>query len=204
MSKFSFFNIFGKKTTLTNICPNNPSMKLKFQNNPELNDLPINSFQVNHDKIREGIYSSRTDYFGDYEILTIDIRVRIPNSNNYLTTTEAHTIEHFGATYFRKYSELLKNNILYFGPMGCRTGFYLVLIFDTKSKVDEDIGWCDIRDEIINMFRWILDYKGRIPGSKRKECGNFRDLDKKSAKKIAKNFIRLYEEDKLGSLLYYC
>ena len=147
----------------------------------------IASFTVNHDKLKKGMYISRVD--GD--VITYDIRMKKPNGGDYLGNGELHTFEHLFATYARnsKYSD----SVIYVGPMGCRTGFYL-LLRDTVSKADA------IR-LVKESFAFIRDFEGEIPGSRREECGNYKEHDFAGAKKTAADMLTVLEnwtEDKLG------
>ena len=131
----------------------------------------IASFTVNHDLLEKGMYISRID--GD--VVTYDIRMKKPNAGDYLSMNAAHTIEHLFATYVRnsEYSE----KIVYVGPMGCRTGFYL-LTRDTLSHT-QAIGL------VVRSMAFIRDFEGEIPGNTRVECGNYIDHDLEGAKKLA-------------------
>ena len=131
----------------------------------------IKSFEVDHDKIVPGIYISRID--GD--ILTLDLRTRKPNCDEYMDSTTMHTVEHLFATYIRN-SEI-GEKVIYFGPMGCRSGFYLLLR-------DSDI--CEAVKYIKAVLKKILSHEGEVFGASRKECGNYRDLDLSAAKKECK------------------
>lgn len=147
----------------------------------------IASFTVNHDKLKKGMYISRVD--GD--VVTYDIRMKKPNGGDYLGNGELHTFEHLFATYARnsEYSD----SVIYVGPMGCRTGFYL-LLRDTVSKADA------IR-LVKESFAFIRDFEGEIPGSRREECGNYKEHDLVGAKKTAADMLTVLEnwtEDKLG------
>ena len=122
----------------------------------------ITSFNIDHDKLEPGIYVSRID--GD--ITTYDLRTRKPNNGEYMDTTTAHTVEHMFATFVRN-SEI-KDDVIYFGPMGCRTGFYLLIRNADNAKV------LGITKRILAD---ILAYDGPVFGASQKECGNFRDLD---------------------------
>jgi len=127
----------------------------------------ITSFTVDHDLLAEGIYVSRID--GD--ITTYDMRTRIPNGGDFMDTTTAHTVEHMFATFVRN-SEI-KDDVIYFGPMGCRTGFYLLVRNADNAKVLE------ITKKILAD---IIAYEGEVFGNTRKECGNYLDLDLAKAK----------------------
>ena len=147
----------------------------------------IASFTVDHDKIGKGIFISRID--GD--IVTYDIRMKIPNGGDYLPVAAAHTIEHLFATYARNSD--IKDNIIYVGPMGCRTGFYL-LVRDTVSNT-EAIGL------IKDTMKFISEFEGEIPGTSRKECGNYLEHDLELAKKIAADMndaLKDWNEEKLA------
>lgn len=139
----------------------------------------IASFTVNHDKLKKGIYVSRID--GD--VVTYDIRMKLPNGGDYLNNGAMHTFEHLFATYARnsEYSD----SVIYVGPMGCRTGFYL-LMRDTVAK-----------NEVINLvqeaFAFIADFEGVIPGSKKEECGNYLDHDLNGAKEAAEEMVKVLE-----------
>ena len=129
----------------------------------------IASFKINHDTLTKGMYISRID--GD--IVTYDIRMKLPNNGDFLTTGAAHTFEHLFATYARntKYSD----NIIYVGPMGCRTGFYFL--------VRDKISHAEALKTVIESFDFIKNFEGKIPGSNKEECGNYLEHDLESAKK---------------------
>lgn len=142
----------------------------------------IESFQVNHLNLKRGIYVSRKDVIGGYVITTFDIRMKEPNKEPVLNTAEIHAIEHLGATFLRnhfKYNELT----VYFGPMGCRTGFYVLFKGDLKSE--------DVVEIIKEMFIFIKDYEGEIPGADPRSCGNYLDMNMPMAKYEAEKY---YEE----------
>lgn len=134
----------------------------------------ITSFTVDHNKLKEGIYVSRID--GD--ITTYDLRTRIPNNGEYMDTTTAHTVEHMFATFVRN-SEI-SDDVIYFGPMGCRTGFYLVV----RNADNQQI--LSITKRILND---IIEYDGPVFGASRKECGNYLDLDLEKAKTECKKYL---------------
>lgn len=143
----------------------------------------IQSFQINHDKLKPGIYVSRKDA----GITTYDLRFKVPNQT-FLSTASAHTIEHLFATYAR---DRFPDHIVYFGPMGCRTGFYLL----TAGLEDTHVITL-VQDAI----RFIMEYEGRIPGDTPMECGNYQDHDLVQAKKDASDyfsFISKYQEEDL-------
>lgn len=147
----------------------------------------IASFQVNHNILERGIYISRID--GD--ITTYDIRMKLPNKNDYLEPAAMHTIEHIVATFTRnsKYSE----NIIYFGPMGCRTGFYLL----TRSIPD-----IEAISLIYDAFSFMADFEGEIPGTTAIECGNYLEHDLAAAKAEAKNYLPVIENYTVEQLAY--
>lgn len=138
----------------------------------------IKSFQVNHDKLKKGLYISRIDD----DIVTYDIRMKEPNKGNYIETSAGHTIEHLFATYVRnnqKYSQ----NIIYVGPMGCRTGFYFIV----RDKISNQ----EVLDLLKDTFKFISEYAGEIPGATRIECGNYKEHDLIGAKKLAKEVFEI-------------
>ena len=140
----------------------------------------IASFDVDHDKIKKGIYISRID--GD--ITTYDMRTRIPNMGDYMSNITMHSVEHMFATYIRNSS--IGANVIYFGPMGCRTGFYL-LVRDTEPDV--------VANEVKNVLTLIRDHKGDMFGATRKECGNYRELDLDAAKAEAASYLEILNSD---------
>lgn len=140
----------------------------------------IASFTVNHDTLQKGIYMSRID--GD--VITYDIRMKKPNNGDYLTNGAMHTFEHLFATYAR--NSTFADSVIYVGPMGCRTGFYL-LLRDTVSRKET------LR-LVQDSFRFIADYEGEIPGSKRQECGNYLEHDLAGAKAAAQDMISVLKE----------
>lgn len=147
----------------------------------------IASFTIDHIKLEPGIYVSRKDYVGNEVITTFDIRMTSPNDEPVLNTAEVHTIEHLGATYLRNCRE--KDKVIYFGPMGCRTGFYLLLAGDRKSR--------DIVELMTEMFEFIRDYKDEVPGASPKDCGNYLDMNLGMANYVAGHYLEktLYNID---------
>lgn len=140
----------------------------------------IASFTIDHLKLLPGIYVSRKDNVGDSVVTTFDIRVTRPNFEPVMNTAEIHTIEHLAATFLRNHKEY-GSKIVYFGPMGCRTGFYLLLAGDYKSQ--------DIVELIREMFVFIRDYHDEVPGASAKDCGNYLDMNLPMANFIANKFI---------------
>ena len=140
----------------------------------------ITSFTVNHLTLLPGVYVSRRDMAGDTPITTFDIRMTRPNMEPVMNTAEIHTIEHLGATFLRNHAEW-KERVLYFGPMGCRTGFYLLLTGDYTSA--------DIVPLMTEMFAFIRDFKGDVPGAAARDCGNYLDMNLPMANYLANRFL---------------
>lgn len=148
----------------------------------------IASFTIDHMKLLPGVYVSRKDTIGSETITTFDIRITRPNFEPVMLTGEMHTIEHLGATYLRNHPVYAEKTV-YFGPMGCRTGFYLLLGGDYESK--------DILPLMIEMFEFIRDFTGEIPGAAPENCGNYSDMNLNLAKVYAKKYLDevLYQID---------
>ena len=140
----------------------------------------ITSFTIDHIRLQPGLYVSRKDQVGAETVTTFDLRLTSPNEEPVLNTAEVHTIEHLAATYLRNEPEW-KDKVLYFGPMGCRTGFYLLLAGDLGSK--------DVRKLVTDCFRFIADFQGEVPGASAKDCGNFLDMNLPMAKYLAKKHL---------------
>ncbi|MBS5215112.1 MAG: S-ribosylhomocysteine lyase [Clostridiales bacterium] len=140
----------------------------------------ITSFTIDHLKLLPGFYVSRKDRVGEQTVTTFDIRMTRPNYEPVMNTAEMHTIEHLAATYLRNHAEY-GSKILYFGPMGCRTGFYLLLNGDYTSK--------EIVPLLTSMFLFIRDYEGDVPGACAKDCGNYRDMNLPMAKYLADKYL---------------
>ena len=128
----------------------------------------IASFTVDHIKLLPGLYVSRKDKAGAETVTTFDLRLTKPNEEPVLNTAEVHTIEHLGATYLRN-EPTWKDKVLYFGPMGCRTGFYLLLAGDYSSR--------EALPLVTECFRFIRDYRDAVPGASPKDCGNYLDMN---------------------------
>lgn len=141
----------------------------------------ITSFTINHLKLLPGVYVSRKDRAGDAAVTTFDIRMTRPNFEPVMNTAEVHTIEHLGATFLRNHAEY-KDRVLYFGPMGCRTGFYLLLAGDYESK--------DIVPLMREMFTFIRGYRGEVPGASARDCGNYLDMNLPMANWLADRFLK--------------
>lgn len=137
----------------------------------------IASFTVNHDILEKGMYLSRID--GD--VVTYDIRMKKPNGGDYLTNGTLHTFEHLFATYAR--NSRFSDSVIYVGPMGCRTGFYFLL----RDSVSQE----DAIALVQESFAFLRDFEGEIPGSKRWECGNYREHDLPGAKAVAADMLQV-------------
>ena len=140
----------------------------------------IASFTVDHLRLKRGVYVYRLDNFEGVEITTFDIRMTRPNFEPVMNTAEIHTLEHLGATFLRNHKTYGKQ-IVYFGPMGCRTGFYLVMAGRYSSV--------DIVPLLKEMFTFMADFEGTVPGASAHDCGNFRDMNLPMAKYLAKRFL---------------
>lgn len=140
----------------------------------------IASFTIDHIKLQPGVYVSRRDAVGAETVTTFDLRMTSPNEEPVMNTAEVHTIEHLGATFLRNHPVYGKKTI-YFGPMGCRTGFYLLLAGDLTSK--------DIVPLMVEMFEFIRDYKDEVPGASPKDCGNYLDMNLGMANWLAKRYL---------------
>ena len=140
----------------------------------------IASFTVNHLTLLPGVYVSRKDPIGDSVITTFDLRMTRPNYEPVMNTAEMHTIEHLGATFLRNHP-VYGPRTIYFGPMGCRTGFYLLLAGDYDSA--------DIIPLMKEMFSFIASFKGEVPGASAKDCGNYLDMNLPMANFLARKFL---------------
>lgn len=132
----------------------------------------IESFTINHLTLMPGLYVSRKDSRDGVTVTTFDLRFTMPNREPVMDMPAVHTIEHLGATHLRNSARA--NDIVYFGPMGCRTGFYLLMFGDLKPE--------DVADDVIAMCDFILSYDGEVPGARPKECGNFSEQNLNTAK----------------------
>lgn len=140
----------------------------------------ITSFTIDHLKLLPGVYVSRKDNFSGSIITTFDIRMTRPNFEPVMNTADIHAIEHLGATFLRNHKEY-GDKIAYFGPMGCRTGFYLLLSGDFSSR--------DIVPLLTEMYEFIRDYEGEVPGASAKDCGNYLDISLPMAKYLAAKYL---------------
>lgn len=143
-----------------------------------MNKIP--SFTVNHLILEPGIYISRIDKITSETVTSYDLRFTRPNREPVLNTAEIHTVEHLAATYMRNHPKY-KDDIIYFGPMGCRTGFYFII---KGSHTNEDI-----YRFILETFSFIKDYVGEIPGATPRDCGNYLDQNLGMAKYISKRYV---------------
>lgn len=141
----------------------------------------IASFTINHLNLLPGIYVSRKDKFGDTVLTTFDIRMTRPNYEPVMNTAEIHAIEHLGATFLRNHKGFADKTV-YFGPMGCRTGFYLILSGDYESK--------DIVSLVTELYQFVADFEGDIPGASARDCGNYIDMNLPMAKYLANKFLK--------------
>ena len=140
----------------------------------------IASFTIDHLKLVPGVYVSRKDTIGKEIITTFDLRMTSPNDEPVMNTAEVHTIEHLAATFLRNHP-VYGDKTIYFGPMGCRTGFYLLLAGDLTSK--------EIVPLMIEMFEFIRDFKDEVPGASPKDCGNYLDMNLPIANYLAKRYL---------------
>lgn len=140
----------------------------------------ITSFTINHLKLEPGVYVSRVDHYGDTAITTFDLRMTAPNREPVMNTAEVHTIEHLGATFLRN-DETWKDRVVYFGPMGCRTGFYMLLSGELTSR--------EVAPLVTRMFEFIRDFTGEVPGAAPRDCGNYLDQNLGMAKYLAKRYL---------------
>lgn len=140
----------------------------------------ITSFTIDHLQLLPGIYVSRKDYVGESIITTFDLRLTRPNYEPVINTAEMHTIEHLAATYLRN-DPIWGSRIIYFGPMGCRTGFYLLIGGDYDSA--------DILEVMKDMWLFISEFEGEVPGASAKDCGNYLDMNLPMARFTAKKYL---------------
>ena len=148
----------------------------------------IASFTVDHDKLKKGMYVSRVD--GD--VVTYDVRMKLPNAGDFLSNGAMHTLEHLFATYAR--NDALGDQVIYVGPMGCRTGFYL-LLRDTVSKKQAI-------ELVKNSLKFVGGFEGIIPGSQKRECGNYLEHDLSGAKAVADDMLKVLENWDEGNMQY--
>lgn len=153
----------------------------------------ITSFTIDHIKLQPGLYVSRKDRVGDSIVTTFDLRLTSPNEEPVMNTAEIHTMEHLAATFLRNDPDW-KDRVLYFGPMGCRTGFYLLLAGDLCST--------DALPLVRDCFRFIGAYQGEVPGASAKDCGNYLDMNLPMANYWGRRYAALLENIPADRLVY--
>lgn len=153
----------------------------------------ITSFTIDHIKLQPGLYVSRKDQVGSEIVTTFDLRLTSPNDEPVMNTAEMHTIEHLAATYLRNEPDW-KEKVLYFGPMGCRTGFYLLLAGNYDSR--------DVLALVQSCFAFIGDFQGEIPGASAKDCGNYLDMNLPMANYWGKKYAALLQAIDDSRLIY--
>jgi len=153
----------------------------------------ITSFTIDHIKLQPGLYVSRKDKIGSETVTTFDLRLTKPNEEPVLNTAEVHTIEHLAATYLRNEPNW-KEKVLYFGPMGCRTGFYLLLAGDYESREVLELVHC--------CFCFVRDFRGEVPGASAKDCGNYLDMNLPMANYWGAKYAALLEHIDDTRLIY--
>lgn len=153
----------------------------------------ITSFTIDHIRLQPGLYVSRKDKIGAETVTTFDLRFTSPNEEPVMNTAEMHTIEHLAATYLRNEPNW-KDKVLYFGPMGCRTGFYLLLAGEYSSE--------EVLDLVKSCFMFVADFKGDVPGASAKDCGNYLDMNLPMANYWGQKYSRLLENIDKSRLVY--
>jgi len=153
----------------------------------------IASFTIDHTRLKPGVYVSRRDVFGETTITTFDLRFKEPNKEPVLDVPALHTIEHLGATFLRSHGEWAKR-IVYFGPMGCRTGFYLIVEGDRDSRA--------VLPLLREMMDFVIGFEGEIPGATPAECGNWQDQNLNMAKWECRRYAELLRNPGEGNLNY--
>ena len=153
----------------------------------------ITSFTIDHIKLQPGLYVSRKDRVGSETVTTFDLRLTSPNEEPVMNTAEVHAMEHLGATFLRN-DPVWKDRVLYFGPMGCRTGFYLLLTGDYTPR--------DVLPLVTDCFRFIRDYQGEIPGACARDCGNYLDMNLSMANYWGNRYVSVLESADDSRLRY--
>ena len=153
----------------------------------------IASFQIDHLRLKRGLYVSRVDAFGPTVLTTFDLRMKEPNNEPVMDVPALHTLEHMGATFLRSHPDW-KDKTVYFGPMGCRTGFYMVLEGRHESPATAPL--------VREFLDWVLAYKGEVPGASAAECGNWRDHNLDMAQWEAREFLKVMAAPKPENLSY--
>lgn len=146
----------------------------------------ITSFTIDHLNLQSGLYVSRRDRKGDCTVTTFDLRITAPNREPVIDMPALHTIEHLGATFLRNCE--IKEDVVYFGPMGCRTGCYLVMFGELSSE--------DVYEWVIKLCDFILSFEGEIPGAKPEECGNYSEQNLSMAKYYTAKYKNELTENK--------
>ena len=146
----------------------------------------ITSFTIDHLNLQSGLYVSRRDRKGDCTVTTFDLRITAPNREPVIDMPALHTIEHLGATFLRNCE--IKDDVVYFGPMGCRTGCYLVMFGELSSE--------DVYEWVIKLCDFILSFEGEIPGAKPEECGNYSEQNLSMAKYYTTKYKKELTENK--------
>lgn len=153
----------------------------------------IASFTIDHLRLLPGLYVSRRDRVGAEVVTTFDLRMTRPNEEPVMNTAEVHTIEHLGATFLRNHPDW-KERVIYFGPMGCRTGFYLLLAGEWSSR--------DILPLMVELYRFIRDFRGEVPGASPRDCGNYLDMNLEMANYLAERYLAVLENITDDRLVY--
>jgi len=153
----------------------------------------ITSFTIDHIKLQPGLYVSRKDKIGAETVTTFDLRLTNPNEEPVMNTAEIHAMEHLAATYLRN-EPIWKDRVIYFGPMGCRTGFYLLLAGDLESE--------QIVPLVKSCFEFIRDFRGEIPGASARDCGNYLDMNLPMANYWGARYAVLLENNGRDNLVY--
>ena len=153
----------------------------------------ITSFTIDHIRLQPGLYVSRKDKIGAETVTTFDLRLTKPIDEPVMNTAEVHTIEHLAATYLRNDPQW-KDRVLYFGPMGCRTGFYLLLAGDLTSR--------EVLPLVENCFRFVRDFRGDVPGASAKDCGNYLDMNLSMANYWGRKYTAVLETIDDSRLVY--
>ena len=153
----------------------------------------ITSFTIDHIRLQPGLYVSRKDRVGNETVTTFDLRVTSPNDEPVMNTAEVHTIEHLAATFLRN-DAVWKDKVLYFGPMGCRTGFYLLLAGEYTPQ--------DVLPLVRDCFRFVADFEGEVPGASAKDCGNYLDMNLPMAKYWSARYSELLQNIQDDRLVY--
>ncbi len=156
--------------------------------------MKVSSFEVDHDKLLKGVYVSRIDKVGNESVTTFDLRMKLPNQEEVLSNGGIHTIEHIMAVYLRTMAGDFSDDVLYVGPMGCRTGMYLILKGLYQPK--------EIVPILTELFSYIEKFEGQVPATTSIECGNYRDHNLEDAKKEARLYLEVLKNIKEENMVY--